>query len=93
MNNYEMVTLLHPRLDDEGVTKVSEWIQTRIGGLGGEAIELKPWGKRHLAYPIKRQTDATYIQYDFQLDGTQVRELERSLRLNEDVLRHLVVRK
>ena len=93
MTEYEMVTLFHPRLDEEGVTEISEWLQQRIVGLGGEIVAVTPWGRRSLAYPIKKQTEATYIQFDFKLDGEKVAELNRIMRLNEDILRQLPVRK
>lgn len=93
MTEYEMVTLFHPRLDEDGVTEVSEWLQQRIAELGGENIEVTPWGRRSLAYPIQKQTEATYIQYDFSLEGSQVSELIRAMQLHEDILRQLPIRK
>ena len=93
MNEYEMVTLFHPRLDEDGVTQVSEWLQQRIVDLGGEMVEVIPWGRRNLAYPIQKQTEATYIQFDFKLDGSKVAELNRAMALHEDILRQLPVRK
>ncbi|NUQ39180.1 MAG: 30S ribosomal protein S6 [Caldilineales bacterium] len=93
MSDYEMVTLLHPRLDDEGVQKVSQWVQERISSLGGEVVAQTPWGRRTLAFPIAKQTEATYIQVDFRLDGNKIEELNRAMRFNEDILRQLAVRK
>lgn len=93
MPNYELITLLHPRLDDEGVGKLTQWVQGRITDLGGQAQEVTPWGRRTLSYAIAKQNEATYVQFDFQLPGTKLTELTRSLRLHEDVLRHLTVRK
>jgi small subunit ribosomal protein S6 len=93
MTEYEMVTLFHPRLDEEGVTEISEWLQSRISDLGGEVTEVTPWGRRSLAYPIKKQTDAIYIQFDFSMEGQQMVELTRAMQLHEDVLRQLPVRK
>ena len=93
MTEYEMVTLLHPRLDEEGVTKMTEWVQGKIAELGGEVETVAPWGRRTLAYPILKQKEATYVQIDFKLDGPRVTELSRALRLHEDVLRHLPVKK
>ncbi len=92
-NEYEMVTLFHPRLDDEGVSATSEWVQEKIVSLGGEITAVTPWGRKTLAYPIQKQTEAVYIQYDFMLDGDQVAELNRSMRIHEDILRQLPIRK
>ncbi|NOX62856.1 MAG: 30S ribosomal protein S6 [Chloroflexi bacterium] len=93
LTEYEMVTLFHPRLDDEGVEQLTQWVQDRIASLGGEVLEVIPWGRRSLAYPIKKHLEATYVQFDFKLDGNQMTELNRAMRLNEDILRQLPVRK
>ena len=93
MTEYEMVTLFHPRLDEEGVEKISQWLQERIQSLGGEDVQVIPWGRRKLAYPIQKHLEATYIQYDFKLDGSKVAELNRIMGLNEDIIRQLIVRK
>ncbi len=93
MTDYELVVILHPRLDDEGVVKMTEWVQGRIADLGGQVAETTPWGRRTLSYPIRKQTEGTYLQFDFQLQGTKLAELTRALRLQEDVLRQLTVRK
>jgi len=93
MSDYEMVTLLHPRLDDEGVEKLSQWVHDRIGSLGGEVVAQTPWGRRTLAFAIAKQTEAVYVQYDFRLDGNKIEELNRAMRFNEDILRQLAVRK
>ena len=90
---YEMVTLFHPRLDEEGVEAVSQWLQDQIASLGGEDIQVIPWGRRKLAYPIQKHLEATYIQYDFRLDGSKVADLNRAMRIHEDILRQLIVRK
>ncbi|MCP4165093.1 MAG: 30S ribosomal protein S6 [Chloroflexi bacterium] len=93
MQEYEMVTLFHPGLDEEGVEAQSQWLQQRITDLGGEVVEVTPWGRRNLAFAISKQKEATYYQFDFRLEGKQVDELTRVMRLNEDVLRQLPVRK
>jgi small subunit ribosomal protein S6 len=93
LTEYEMVTLFHPRLDEEGVEQVSQWLQDRIASLGGEDIQVIPWGRRKLAYPIQKQLEATYIQFDFKLDGSKVAELSRAMRIHEDIMRQLIVRK
>lgn len=93
MTDYEMVTLFHPRLDEEGVVKVTEWVQTKIAELGGEVVTVAPWGRRSLAFPINKVNEATYVQFDYKLDGPRLIDLARALALHEDVLRHLPVRK
>jgi small subunit ribosomal protein S6 len=93
MTEYEMVTLFHPNLDEEGVEKASQWLQERIQSLGGEDIQVIPWGRRKLAFPIQKQLEATYIQYDYKMDGSKVAELTRAMGISEDIIRQLVIRK
>jgi len=93
MTEYEMVTLFHPNLDEEGVEKASQWLQERIQTLGGEDIQVIPWGRRKLAFPIQKQVEATYIQFDYKMDGSKVSELTRAMGISEDIIRQLVIRK
>jgi len=93
MTEYEMVTLFHANLDEEGVEKASQWLQDRIQSLGGEDIQVIPWGRRKLAYPIQKQTEATYIQFDYKMDGSKLTELTRAMGINEDIIRQLIIRK
>jgi small subunit ribosomal protein S6 len=87
-----MVMVVSPEVGDEGlpatVDRVSQLIQDR----GGEIKQVDPWGRRKLAYPIKRFTEGFYVVTQFSLDPEAVRALEGSLELAEDVIRYLVVR-
>lgn len=92
MRDYELVTVVSPEVGDEGfpatVDRVHQFIQER----GGAITKDDRWGRRRLAYPIRRLTEAFYSVTHFSLDPQSVRALEGSLDLAEDVLRHLVVR-
>ena len=92
MRDYEMVLVISPEGGDEGfpvtLERISQFIQER----GGEIKNLDPWGRRRLAYPIRRFTEGFYAVFRIGLDPQAVRALENSLDLAEDVLRHLVVR-
>jgi small subunit ribosomal protein S6 len=59
---------------------------------GGEVRQVDRWGRRKLAYPINRHLEGEYVVAQFRLDPSRVQELEDSLRLSEDVIRHLVVK-
>lgn len=89
-----MMYILSPEVGDENyvaaIDKVSSLI-TRLGGEVSEVNQTAPWGKRRLVYPIDKHNDGFYVVTNFQLAPTQSGELERSLRLNEEVLRHLVI--
>ena len=92
MRDYELVMLVSPDVGDEGfpgtVERVSKFIQER----GGEVKNVDQWGRRRLAYPIRRFSEGFYAVTHFSLEPNEVRALEGNLDLAEDVLRHLVVR-
>lgn len=91
MMTYETTFILEPGLDDsrvaEEVDKVCQWIKD----LGGEVLDVQRWGKRRLAYEIRKKRDGVYTMILHQGGGPLVRELERRLKLNESVLRVLSV--
>ena len=84
--------VVSPDVGDEGfpgtVERVTKFIQDR----GGEIQNVDQWGRRRLAYPIRRFTEAFYAVTHFSLEPNEVRSLEGNLDLAEDILRHLVVR-
>ena len=94
VRDYEMMLILSPELGDENyptaIDKVNNLI-TRLGGEMGEVNQSAPWGKRRLAYPIEKHNDGFYVVANFRINPNQTGELERSLRLNEEVLRHLLI--
>jgi small subunit ribosomal protein S6 len=92
MRNYEMVFIAAPQLDEEGLTSLTERVSGWITAAGGEIARTNVWGRQRLAYAIRKQTEGTYVQLDFQLAPIATRELERNMRIDENVLRHLVVR-
>ena len=63
-----------------------------VGSYGGEVLESKLWGLRRLAYPIRDYEEGQYVMMDIGLEQAGFTELERILKLNELVIRHLVVR-
>ena len=93
MANYELVYILMPTFEDEQLGPVYETISGLVQNLKGEVSEVKPWGRRKLAYPIKGFRDGNYVEMRFAMSPTAAAELERSLRLNESVIRYLLVRK
>ena len=92
MRDYELVTVVSPEAGDEGFPATIERVHRFIQDRGGAITKDDRWGRRRLAYPIRRQTEAFYSVTHFSLDPQSVRALEGSLDLAEDVLRHLVVR-
>ncbi len=87
-----MVLVFKPELGDQDVPAAVERVTGMISTNGGEVSKVDIWGRRRLAYPIKRFTEGDYVLTQFMLEPERVRELESGLKLNEDVIRHLVVR-
>ncbi|MCY4091691.1 MAG: 30S ribosomal protein S6 [Caldilineaceae bacterium] len=92
MNSYELVYIIQPELDDEGVKAVDDRITQAISGEDGTIANTDHWGKRRLAYPIKGHFEGHYILHNLSMPPAAVQNVERQLRLSEDVIRFLVVR-
>jgi small subunit ribosomal protein S6 len=92
LNEYELTVILKSDLGDEKLTAAIENIKKFISGKGGVISETQPWGKRRLAYPIKHAIEGNYVLLKFTMKPNQNRELETSLRISDNVLRHLLVK-
>jgi small subunit ribosomal protein S6 len=92
VHSYELVYILQPELAEDTVLSVNERVANIVGDFHGEILETEMWGRRTLAYPIKKQFEGHYILHRLNMfpDGTD--EVERYLRFNEDVLRFLMMR-
>ncbi len=92
---YELMVLLRPDLADDRLDAAIERIRTIITDQGGTVTFEKrdtPWGRRRLAYPIQKFQEAIYVLFQLICPPSKTREIERELRLNDQVLRHLMVR-
>ncbi len=95
MRDYELMYIVRPNLSDEEISPIVERINNYVATLGGqvkEVIQTSPWGRRRLAYNIENFQDGYYVVTNLLLDPRQASELERSLRLSDDILRHMLVR-
>ena len=92
MQGYEIVTIVDPQIADEDVPKTSDKINEFITSRGGAVARVQRWGRRRLAYPIKRQVEAHYLLTTFELDPQHSSELEADLVLAQEVLKHMVVK-
>ena len=93
MRRYELMYLLPPTADEERLGAVSERLQTAITSLGGKVDKVTPPARRRLAYEVEHHRDGHYGVVEFSLPPEQSREFDRTIRLTEDILRHLVVRR
>lgn len=92
MRNYEFTFIVHPEVEDEGLAGVTEKVSQFITEGGGQIANVDNWGRRRLAYPIRKQKEGYYVLMQVQLDTKSLGELERKLKLSEDVIRYLLVR-
>jgi small subunit ribosomal protein S6 len=90
MRRYELMLLLRPDLEDDKLQAAVEKVTRAIVNGGGSLSKVSPWGKRRLAYDIGRHRDASYFLIHFDIEPSQVREIERGLLISEEILRHLV---
>ena len=93
MREYEVLFIVRADLDDDKVQDAVKRVNTLIERSGGTVERTNLWGKRKLAYEVKHQKEGSYVLQDFQLDPDRVPELEAGLKITEEVLRHLIVRK
>ncbi|MDQ0339295.1 small subunit ribosomal protein S6 [Caldalkalibacillus uzonensis] len=92
MRAYELMYIVRPDIDEESTKAVIERFQNVIKDNGGEVEKVDEMGKRRLAYEINGYNDGYYVVVNFKSDVNLVSELERQLRLNDNVIRHLVVK-
>jgi small subunit ribosomal protein S6 len=93
LRDYEVLYIVRADLDDDKVQDIIKRVNTIIEKADGSVERTNIWGKRKLAYEVKHQKEGSYILQDFQIGGDRVPELEAALKITEEVLRHLVVRK
>lgn len=93
LNPYEMTFIVRPDLDEEQIRAAIERLTGRLQSAGGEIIATYPWNppRRRMTYPIREFGDAYYVTTTFNFDPEGLKEFERGLRLNTDILRFLIV--
>ena len=93
MNLYEVMYVITPELDEETTQGVIEKFAGIIASNGGEVTKSDVWGKRRLAYAIDYKTEGYYMLVDFTAGPDLPRELERNFKIDERILRYMVIRK
>ena len=89
MREYELIFIVHPDLDETATNEIVERVKGWITEGGGTVEKVDPWGKRKLAYPIRKQNEGQYFLFNTQIAPSFVSELERNLRFLEPVMRFL----
>ena len=93
MNKYELAVVLSAKLEDEERAAALEKVQGYITRFGGTVTNVDDWGKKRLAYEIQHMREAYYYFIQFEADTTCPAEVERHVRIMENVVRYLCVRK
>lgn len=91
MREYELVFIVHPDLDETAFIEVINRVQKWITEAGGEIVKTDIWGKRRLAYPIRKQSEGQYVLMQVNMLPTFCATLERNLRFLEPIMRFLVI--
>ena len=92
MHTYELMVIVRGSLSEENVGSVIERFSKAIADLGGSVERVDHWGKREFAYEIDHMNEGYYAVIDLQLPGDQLAELERQLRIADEVVRHKAIR-
>lgn len=93
MHNYELVFIVHPDLDETALNGIVEKVKGWITDAGGSIEKAEVWGKRRMAYRIRKQREGQYVYVVTSFPPTFTTELERNLRFTEAVLRFLITAK
>jgi len=93
MAGYELVFIVQPEMEEEPRNALVAKVTQTISDLKGTVEKVDPWGKRRLAYPIKKYREGFYVLVQMDMPTSAVRPLERAIKLMEDVIRYLIVRR
>jgi small subunit ribosomal protein S6 len=91
LRNYELVLIIHPEVAEDKIDTLVKNISQPIIKHGGEVAEVERWGKRKLAYPIKKTMEGNYLRLVMSAKASATREMTKKLRISEDVLRHILI--
>ena len=89
---YELVYIVTPEATEELITSIHEQVEQTTQRMGGSLSKTENWGRRKLAYEIKRQKEGVYVLEVIEGTGELMKELDRRLKVVDQVIRHLVVR-
>ncbi len=89
---YEVMYIATPETADDAIVKLNEAITQLVEKEGGSVVKIDDWGRRRLAYPIKKKTDGYYVLFEIEGSGQEIAELERRMRVNDVIMRYITVR-
>lgn len=92
MTNYELMFIIDPALEDEAKAATIEAVKGIIAN-EGEVVDVDEWGLRKMAYAIQKKSEGYYVVMTFKAQPTLPKELDRRLRISDNVMRHIIVNK
>lgn len=93
MSKYELALVVNAKIEDEAREAVVEKAKGYVARYGGTVIEVEEWGKKRLAYEVQKMREGFYYFIQFEADATCPAEVERHVRIMDNVMRYLVVKK
>jgi len=91
VRQYEVIFIVHPDLDDDALNEVIDRVSSWISDEDGEITNTELWGKRKLAYPIRKQPEGIYVVMQTKMTMTADSQLERNLSYLEPVMRYSII--
>ncbi len=92
MNNYYLTLIIKPDLDEKERKALLDSLVKKLTGTEGRIKKEDLWGNKDLAYPIKKQVKGYYAHYEIEADPKNAKGLDKVLKVEEDILRYLLVR-
>jgi len=92
MNKYELAVVVNAKIEDDERAQVIEKVNALITRFGGKVTDVDEWGKKRLAYEIQKMKEAYYYFIHFESDSVCPNEVERRIRIMDNVLRYLCVK-
>ena len=92
MHQYEIALIIRPEVEEEAQQAIIEQLSGLLTAEGGQVTQVEKWGRRQLAYPIKRVSDGYYYFIQGQFSSSVLPEVNRSIKLSDNIVRHMVIR-
>jgi small subunit ribosomal protein S6 len=93
MNSYEVALIVRPEVEEDAQQALIEQLSQILTSEGGQVENVDAWGRRRLAYPIKKVNEGFYYFIQGQFESSVLPTVERTMRLSDSVLRHMVIRR
>ena len=91
MKKYEVMFIVNIA-NEEVIQAAVKLVQDTITRIGGTVVKVDEWGRRHLAYEVKHQNEGYYVFVEFEADPAQITELDRIIKIHEEIIRHIIVK-